>query len=419
VLNLTYNFFLFCLLFILSIPSIAQENYRLKEEDKRIGLVNSKNKWVIPPEFIEIQEPLPTLYAVRNTSGLWGFITPEKKITECLYNNFRFVSNERILVQKNRRWGLIGADGKKLIPYKYRYINPSKNNTYKAMPYNQWTVRTFDNKLIFTLEFDSIEYLGDNIYKFCLAGTYGLTDQNGAIITTENQDFFEATLERKKPKKEFANAMPIIPKGDFKIPLEENYDTVYHFSEGLAKFKTFGKYGFVDSLGNIRLVPQYTNAQHFSEGMVAVMLTGKWGFMNTNEVLCVQPYFDEVSDFKNGKALVRKENKYNFVDKKGNYLYGDFFDLIQPTYSGKYTLRRNNQYGMADEFGREFISTKYEYVAEMGNSFILAKEHHLWGVLNNKGDIVIPFNYSVAQYDPEHNRMITMEPGIEITISVE
>ncbi len=398
---------------------VAQETYSIKSSTNFVGVVDSKNKWIIPAQFSEIQEPLPHYYAVRDTTKKWGFYNLDKKITACLFNNFRFVSNERIIAQKNRRWGLIDSEGKELIPFRYRFINTGTNGQYKALQYNQWTARTFENKVLFTLEFDSIQYLGENIYRFCLAGIFGLVDQNGTIITTENQSIFEPTIDSKNPKKEFALPKPIVHKGEFKIPDEEKYDTVYHFSEGLAKFKTFEKFGFLDSLGNIRLVPQYTKASNFSEGLVAVMLLGKWGFMDIHETIRVQPNYDKVNDFKNGVALVQKDSKFNFIDKKGNYLYGTFFDLILPTYSGKYILLRNKQYGMADEYGKEFISTKYENVTELGNSYIIAKEHNLWGVLNNKGDIVIPFNYSAIQYDPEHERMITMEPGKEISIFVK
>jgi hypothetical protein len=404
------------LLLILSTKVYSQHDLSVLKKGELYGIANSKGKFLVAPEYKDIQTVDQLLFAVKNTRGYWGFFLGETKISECEFDNFKLTKTDRIIVQKVSRWGVINYKGETVVPFNYQYINYIEGHKFRMGRYNQWKVRTFNNDVLATYEYDSLTYLGDNVYKFCLAGRYGLIDNTGKIITTEFQNMFESTLMGKYPKKEFEKETKITAKGNFKIPEEERFDTVYHFSEGFAKFQSGRKFGFVDSLGNIRLVPQYNDARHFSEGMVAVVLIGKWGFMNKDEKLCVQPYYDEVSDFKNGKAVVRKDNMYNMLNKEGVLLYGDYFDKIIPTYSGKYILIRKKKVGMADKYGHEIISTKYEDVAELGNSYIVAKEHGLWGVLNEKGNIVISFNYSVIQYDPEHNRILTMEPGSEIII---
>jgi hypothetical protein len=398
---------------------LAQEDYLIFLKEDSYGVIDKKGNQVVPAKYIEIKILTSTVFAVKNNKGLWGFFNEAVQFSDCLYDNFRLANNNILFVQKLSRWGAINTKGETLVDFKYRYLQLISNDKLKAGQFNQWCIRNFKNEILSTFEYDSLFYMGENVYKYCLAGKYGLIDHTGKIITTEYQNIYESTLTNKYPKKEFAKTLPIIPKGNFKIPDEERFDTIYHFSEGFAKFKSDRKFGFVDSLGNIRLVPQYTNAHHFSEGMVAVMLIGKWGFMDVNEKLCVQPYYDEVSDFKNGVSLVRKENQYNLLNKQGVFLYGDFFDEIIPTYSGRYLLIRNKKIGLADSMGRELVSTKYEDVVELGNSYIVAKEHGLWGVLNDQGDIVLPFNYSAIQYDPEHERMITMEPGKDIELRIK
>jgi hypothetical protein len=412
-------FILFCLFLISGIgKSYGQESFFITKKEEQYGVVNSKGKVVIPIQYKEIQEPKNGFFAIKNNKGFWGFYEGEFKIADCLYDNFRFTMYDFIFVQKSGRWGVLNFKGETLVDFRYQYINQYGHEKFKVGLYNQWTLRDFENKVIKLFEFDSLFYLGENVYKFCLAGRYGLADQTGKIITTEFQDIFESTLLEKYPKKQFETIITATTKGDFHIPQEERFDTIYHFTEGFAKFKSGEKYGFVDSLGNIRLVPQYLNTRHFSEGMVAVVLTDKWGFLDKNEKLCIQPYYDEVSDFNNGITVVRRENKFNILNKQGVSLYGDDFDKIIKTYSGNFLLYKNNKVGMADVFGRELVSTKYEEVIELGNSYIAAKEHGLWGVLNKKGDIVIPFNYTIIQYDPEHNLMLTMEPGGERVVDI-
>jgi hypothetical protein len=383
------------------------------------GVVQPNGSYLIPAIYQNIQELVPNFYAVKDEKGLWGFYTGKKKTTECIYDNFRTTSSSHILVQKNGRWGIIDQKGTLILEHRYRYLTPAGTHKYKAGLYNQWCLRTFDNKIVHTFEYDSIRYLGNHIYRFCLAGQYGLLDSKGKLITTEFQDLYEAAQVEKEilplqaPPDAVASAVP------YKIPQAQRFDSVYHFSEGFAKFRMGNKYGFVDSVGNIRLVPQYTRARNFSEGMVAVVLMGRWGFMDKNEKLCVQPNFEEVSDFKNGVSIVRRGTQYNFIDKQGKLLYNEPFEKVIPTPLKNFLLIRNYKTGIADAYGQEFISTKYETIVELDNSFFLAQEHGLWGVLNQQGSIVLPFNYFSIQYIPSSDLIITMEPGVEKTVVVK
>ena len=60
----------------------------------------------------------------------------------------------------------------------------------------------------------------------------------------------------------------------------KEYDRVGEFSEGLALIEQNGKYGYIDTQGNIVIVPQYDEAGNFSEGLVAVVSDGKSFFIN-------------------------------------------------------------------------------------------------------------------------------------------
>ena len=60
----------------------------------------------------------------------------------------------------------------------------------------------------------------------------------------------------------------------------QKYNRVDEFSEGLALIEQNGKYGYMDTQGNIAIAPQYDEAGNFSEGLVAVVLDGKSFFID-------------------------------------------------------------------------------------------------------------------------------------------
>jgi hypothetical protein len=410
------NFILY--IFLIGFPlSFFCQTFQPFEKDGKYGVKDSKGKQIIPANYAAIGEIFRSeIIPVKNVSGKWGFFKNDELLFECQFDNFRFTSVGTLIAQKNSYWGIFSMDGRILAPCRYKYINHLDAHVYKAGRYNQWKLRTFKNEIVESYELDSVFYMGDNIFKFCQIGNYGLMDPKGKIITTENTDLFLSMQPVKFETKKKEETATI--NTTFK-PKKLRYQKIYKFKEGFARYMVDGKYGFIDSLENIRLVPQYDDARDFSNNMAAIKLLGKWGFMDTLERLKVQPYYDEVSDFKNGVALVREGNHYNFVNKEGRFIYESPFELIQRTPYGRYVLKKNGKYGLADAYGKEMVSTKYEKIEELENRFILAKEHGLWGVLNPEGNQVIAFNYSVAQYEWDHHYVLTMEPGGEIKLEVK
>lgn len=398
-------------LILLSLEVKAQSIYTIYKHKDLYGVKNAKGQVLLKPLYAQIASPKGMLIPVKNTFGLWGFYKDKEKITECLYNNFSILDQDRILVQKDSKWGLINATGQVLIPNVYRHIK-AEERQYLATRPNYWCVRNFKNEILYSFELDSVSYAGNNVFKYCLVGNYGLMDRKGKIITTEYHDIY--------PPKPYQYPQKItLPQRELKGELKDStylkmnraLQKVYAFSEGMARMRMHHLYGFIDKAGNIRLVPQYANARDFHEGMVAIVLKGKWGFMDSMERLKVQPYYDEVSDFSRGVALVREETKYNFVNKTGRELYAEDLEAIHPTEFGKYILRQGNYYGMADEEGREIIPLRYDFLHLPGNGYVFVKKDGLWGVMDYNGNLVIPMSFDVIEYIYDQNLILTGEPG--------
>lgn len=71
-------------------------------------------------------------------------------------------------------------------------------------------------------------------------------------------------------------------------------------------FSKGGKWGFVDTAGNVVIEPQFANARSFSNGYAAVCnADGKWGFIDTTGDLVVDyEYFDAMYFNASGTCLV-------------------------------------------------------------------------------------------------------------------
>ena len=101
------------------------------------------------------------------------------------------------------------------------------------------------------------------------------------------------------------------------------YDEIRYISEGFARFKKDGKYGFLNTKGDIAIPAIYDFASFFVDGIACVSIGDKYGKykyggINTDGILVIPCIYDNIFYFENGIALVEKDNQVGLIDKYGN-----------------------------------------------------------------------------------------------------
>ena len=69
--------------------------------------------------------------------------------------------------------------------------------------------------------------------------------------------------------------------------------------------------------GKMRIAPQFDDAWPFSEGLARVKQNGKWGFIDKAGALAIPPSFEEAESFSEGLARVKQNGKWGFIDRAG------------------------------------------------------------------------------------------------------
>lgn len=100
------------------------------------------------------------------------------------------------------------------------------------------------------------------------------------------------------------------------------------FSEGLASFEEFGKYGvgFIDHSGKIVIKPFGDGQSEFSDGLKFVILDGgKLGYITKAGALAIQLPFGKADDFYRGLAEVCESYDVGapcgYIDKQGKVIW--------------------------------------------------------------------------------------------------
>ena len=111
-------------------------------------------------------------------------------------------------------------------------------------------------------------------------------------------------------------------------------DHLYQFHDGFARIKKEinndeKKYGFINTKGEIVIVPQFDGANDFSEGLAAIYKERRWGYIDTTGTIVIEPLFLFPGSFHNGLTIVLLADhgihRY-FIDKKGQRVIGPLRD---------------------------------------------------------------------------------------------
>jgi len=199
-----------------------------------------------------------------------------------------------------------------------------------------------------------------------------------------------------------------------KVVIQQRYESVGNFREGLAAVKEGGKWGFVNRQGHIVIQSQFTNVESFSEGLAAVKEGGKWGFINGQGHIVIKPQFDKVGKiirFTEGLASVKVNKKCGFIDKSGRIAISPAFDSATEFHEGLAATTDSRGYiTYIDRSGKTAIKIDSRPLAggwagpfsKEGMAMICFDQHKIafseCGFINRQGVFVIKPNLEINPF---------------------
>lgn len=259
------------------------------------------------------------------------------------------------VVKENNQYGVIDAQGNKIIETKYENVkipNPEKAVFICYEGENAKAINE-NGEEIFT-EYDNIEplrlknILSDLMYeksilKYSKNGKYGIIDLNGKKIT---------------------NA------------IYEEIDTL-QFKEGELLVKKDGKYGVINIKGATLVKTQYDKVE-------------------------VDKFYEEGNAYKKAGYIVSKTTeegyRYGYVNLEGKEIietkYNDLYRITEIDSDDAYIIcAENGKYGLLKN-NKQIIENQYQsLVYNESNNTITALKGKKYGVLSITGEIIIPFEY--------------------------
>lgn len=123
-------------------------------------------------------------------------------------------------------------------------------------------------------------------------------------------------------------------------------------SASLLAVNVAGKFGYVDSNGNMAVPPTFDEAEPFSEGLAAVRIGDKWGFVDASGRMVIDAKFDDTvrsgflgtthtgpGPFSEGLAAARVGDAWGYVDRTGELVIAARFSEAGPFRDGVALVR--------------------------------------------------------------------------------
>lgn len=280
------------------------------------GMIDSKNKIIIPFEYSNVGNPCHTsngysIIWVEKDGKLGIYNDDGKELQPCdidkayiltEYNSIELSytdcpSTDYIYIVRNGLTGLIsGSTFETIIPCMYEYLSPIKRSKafYKAN--GKWGIIDANNKTIQLAIYDNVEIDGSTL------------------------------SEQKMPSMAFQSNMYVRNNGkvgmlkangeDF-IPVK--YDSLGMYSDNMLVAKVGDKYGFLNEEGKESVPFVYSQAHNYSEGLAAVVNeNGKYLFIDKSGNVTIKPKeYDRVDNFQNGTCKVYRKDKVWEIDREG------------------------------------------------------------------------------------------------------
>ncbi len=188
------------------------------------------------------------------------------------------------------------------------------------------------------------------------------------------------------------------------VVVAAKYDSVCSFSEGLACAGVGEKVGFIDETGRQVSPIKYDAATRFADGLASAMLNGKVGFIDKSGKTVIPFKYDNAGRFSEGLAMVKLDDKAGFINKSGGVVIPFQYDYAGTFSEGLAEVGRPYvddpesgeplyEYGYIDKTGKVVVEMKYHNVGSFSEGMAVVVRAGKQGYINKSGREVIPLEY--------------------------
>lgn len=253
------------------------------KRDGLYGIIDDKGQEIIETKYEEIHPFSEDGFALaRKEDGTYMYIDRDgqtRKVPDTIYKELGIISSERAAASKDGKYGYLDEDMEPVGKFTWNELTGIKGSTGAGKKDGKWVLVNKKG-----------EAKGDQKYHDVIKDENGFCSNQKCIFVKDKKGYHLISSKEKRIGK-------------------LNFDDAKAFTEdGYAAVCRDGKWGFVDSDGELVIDYTYEDAESFRNGLAAVYADGLWGYIDTDGKMIITPRFLAATHFsKAGTAAVKVE----------------------------------------------------------------------------------------------------------------
>lgn len=392
---------------------------------KKVGLADTTGKIVLEPKYnhivdINLGDTEYIKASADNETELFSSkLVPQRKLFYSgiykLSDRYGFISIEgalsskndtthfKYIVVKNKKLGVLDYTFKEIIAPQYYNIDLLSKDVYKVkLGKNKYKILNYSNNNRTESDvFTAIQQFENKKYLITYKGKQNIIDSNYRQILPK---YFDKIIPYSYTKSAFLRAFADSLYKNAKINWENDKEVDKYLEENFLLFMSMesnirsiayvvadkNKLGIYDNKGNqlsapiYKLTNEYKNIDSYrgsrgsSEYFIVKNKKGKEGMVNLTNGKIVFP--TEYRDIANFKISPDTKGPLKEIDSKQYFI-----------------LKKDTTATVVDVNGNVIIKPLYKNLEYYKDSLFIADNERAYGVINLRGDTVVPFNYSLIE----------------------
>lgn len=314
------------------------------------------------------------------------------------YSRIGTMSNKRVVVVSDGKYGYKDENGYTVIPCQYEYAGEFVGNYAPAKKDDGYGIIDIDGNVVIPFKYDGAGTFDEEglalVYK---KDKWGFVNKKGKVVIPF--EYYRAS--------KFTNGLAVVSNGKWgcidatgNVVVDFIYEDVSRFYDGFAIVKDQQNlWGIIDTEGNQVVTCQYEALGSVYEGLAQVFEDGKYGYINTTGELVVPCEYDECTRFSDGLAAVKKDGKWFFIDQTNTVVLTCDYDTATYFSDGISFVKSGDKYGFMDETGTLIVPCEYDDASYPIEGAVRLQKNEKWGIVDTSGNWLFPCEYDDITYN--------------------
>ncbi|HTF80173.1 MAG TPA: WG repeat-containing protein [Cytophagales bacterium] len=380
--------------------TVASEQVSIVKLKDSLGLVdNYTGKYIIDPKITDMEKLGPRCFAYK-MDGKWGAVNHlGEKVIKSDFDLLTKWQPGLVLAKKKDKYKILNEKGKS-ISNTYDYIGPNVNDFGVFKFGDKYGYLNKTGSIMIGPKFEEARNFSGERAIVKASGKYQIINAHGKILGSSTYDKIESDSSRRYFVGIKSNKKQLL---DFngKVMLDDLQEVRYHDIETAIRYVKYGKVGVYNLLsGQVFINPEYEDVQNFRFDQYLVKKEGLLGIVDKAGKQRIPAQYDSIDYFlvdNKVQYVVTKSGKKGLLNEQHIILYPLEYQVIALGLNKNYILKREGRYGVLNLKGEEIVPFKYDYlsnVVEEPNTpvqplvFVKGKKV---GLLNYKGEEIATF----------------------------